>query len=305
MQKILFILFFFQFSLIGLCQNLTGTWVGTSGSTPYVKLVIIHQGDSCYGYTYDEGDGYCRANFAGKFERSQQKLSGKTVDFIERTQNHSLAAYILKYSRWNDKQYLRGSIKIKGILGIILPSFSSVELRKISDEVDTTKFMIAKIVNNPRYRKTLPAITKPDGPANTDTISEKQFQPVVRSDSAVDLVKEKIQRKLNIVERIYTNADSIQLFLYDNGMVDDDTVTIFLDDVIILDHYRITDKAKELTIPVDKKGKEHILALFANNLGKVPPNTAYLLVVAGKRRYELRASYDLKNNAGIIIQYKE
>jgi hypothetical protein len=45
--------------------------------------------------------------------------------------------------------------------------------------------------------------------------------------------------------------------------------------------------------------------LFANNIGTIPPNTALIILIAGKKRYEVHASYDLSTNAKIIFQYKE
>ena len=67
------------------CQDLTGTWIGREGGASYLKLVVVQIKDSCFGYTYDEGPGFCKANFAGKFDRANQKLKGKGVGFIEKS----------------------------------------------------------------------------------------------------------------------------------------------------------------------------------------------------------------------------
>ena len=40
----------------------------------------------------------------------------------------------------------------------------------------------------------------------------------------------------------------------------------------------------------------------AENEGSIPPNTAYMLVLAGRERVEVKASSDKKSNAAIVIQ---
>jgi hypothetical protein len=57
-------------------------------------------------------------------------------------------------------------------------------------------------------------------------------------------------------------------------------------------------------IPVNKDNSFHVIELMANNLGSIPPNTAFMLILAGKERYELRLTSDFSVNAQINIQYK-
>ena len=106
-----------------------------------------------------------------------------------------------------------------------------------------------------------------------------------------------------IFREAFALADRIYLTEVD-GEVDGDTVTVFLDNAVVLDRYRISEKAKVLYVPI-KDGQTRIIDLLANNLGSIPPNTALIIVTAGKKRYELHASYDLKTNARIVIQYRE
>ncbi len=131
------------------------------------------------------------------------------------------------------------------------------------------------------------------------------FQKTERKETPVAILQKKNERSSKLVETIFTSADTVKMFVYDNGEVDGDTVTLFFDNAIILDRYRISEKGKELVLPISRNGRQHVIELFANNLGSIPPNTALLIIVAGKRRYELRASYDLQTNAKIIIQYQE
>ncbi|RYZ82519.1 MAG: hypothetical protein EOP04_21880 [Proteobacteria bacterium] len=118
------------------------------------------------------------------------------------------------------------------------------------------------------------------------------------------IVKEKLNRESKLMRTIYTSTDSIKLYIYDNGEIDGDTVTVFFDDKVVLDRARISEKARILTLPVSRNGV-HSIDLFANNLGSIPPNTALLVIQAGKERYELHASYDFKTNARILVRFRE
>jgi hypothetical protein len=61
-------------------------------------------------------------------------------------------------------------------------------------------------------------------------------------------------------------------------------------------HFRLgLDQTKEL----------NEVAMFANNLGSLPPNTALMVVSDGKKRYEVRLSSSLDKNAVVRIRRKK
>ncbi len=127
-------------------QNLTGTWEGAGGGSGYCKMVILHIGDSLFGYTYDTGMGYCKANFSGIYDDATKKLVAKNIDFIERKGPHSLSIYHLNYSASGTTAFLNGRISAKTV-GAKLLSFGlpfPISYRKLSDDVDTTKLIAAK-----------------------------------------------------------------------------------------------------------------------------------------------------------------
>ena len=43
--------------------------------------------------------------------------------------------------------------------------------------------------------------------------------------------------------------------------------------------------------------------MLAENLGEIPPNTALMVITAGKERYEVFLSSDEQRNAKVIINY--
>src|SRR5688500_17401378 len=93
-------------------QDLTGTWVGRS-SMAFVKLVVIHKGDSLFGYTYDEGPGWCQASFAGHYLKHEKNLKGKGLEILHHSGNHDLGFYNLHYTKREGSEHLDGTVQLK------------------------------------------------------------------------------------------------------------------------------------------------------------------------------------------------
>lgn len=283
-------------------QNLTGTWEGTGGGSDYCKLVVVHVGDSLFGFTYDTGMGYCKCNFAGKYNDSLKKLNGVNPSVIEKTLFHTMSSYKLTYSRKGDKEYLKGGAGAKSTgakilsFGIMQP----VSYTKVKDEIDTTPFIAARLQ---LYNK-IPAAAQKQPEVLTAkngteaTIKETAAAPA----SDLKIVKE--SRKSELVKTFDTKEDSVKLVLYDNGEIDGDTVTVFVNGQIIINRLGLSTRPYEMYIPVAKNGQVQVIELMANNLGSIPPNTAYMLVWEKDKRHELRVLSDLNTNARIDIKYK-
>jgi hypothetical protein len=47
------------------------------------------------------------------------------------------------------------------------------------------------------------------------------------------------------------------------------------------------------------------VVMYAESLGKIPPNTGLLIVMDGKKRHEVRFSGDLKKNAAITFRRRK
>jgi hypothetical protein len=150
---------------------------------------------------------------------------------------------------------------------------------------------------------------KPTLTKNTaDVLSQKITPPSkpitnLLNDSVLGLPKEVALRKTEIIDTITTQAKKITISIYDNGTVDGDTVSVFHNGKIILAHQRLSGKPLEVTIDVNLQNPKHEIILFAENLGSMPPNTALLIIQAGRRRYELRSAADLTKNASVVFEY--
>ena len=100
-------------------------------------------------------------------------------------------------------------------------------------------------------------------------------------------------------------SDTIRVVLYDNGEIDGDSVSLYMNNELILQHLRLTADPKVLMVPIDKSLPVNRLILFAENLGKLPPNTALMEVTVHGKTYELFLSTDYKRNASVEFALQE
>ena len=107
------------------------------------------------------------------------------------------------------------------------------------------------------------------------------------------------------MQDVYFKNDSLVLSLYDNGIVDGDTVSVFLNGEPIFLKQMLKAVATKKTIYISQKMDSVQLVLFAENLGTIPPNTGLLTVRDGDDVYQVRFSADLQRNASIILRRKK
>jgi hypothetical protein len=100
-------------------------------------------------------------------------------------------------------------------------------------------------------------------------------------------------------------SDTVRVELYDNGEIDGDSVSLYLNNELLLQHYKLTEQAKVLLVPIDKSLPVNRLVLFAENLGSIPPNTALMEVTVHGKTYELFLSTDYKRNACVEFELQE
>ncbi|MDE3213440.1 MAG: hypothetical protein KGM98_09405, partial [Bacteroidota bacterium] len=111
------------------------------------------------------------------------------------------------------------------------------------------------------------------------------------------------ERKNNLVQTITTTSPVINIDLYDNGEIDGDSVTVFHNNKLLVDDQGLTDKPISLKVVADSLHRVHEFVLVANNLGKIPPNTALMVLTTGNKRYEINLVSDKKENAKVVIEY--
>jgi hypothetical protein len=113
------------------------------------------------------------------------------------------------------------------------------------------------------------------------------------------------ERVTVVTQTITFTSDSLQLALYDNGEIDGDTVSVLLNNQVILSKQLLKQTAIRHTVHIPPSEKEVQLVLYAENLGRYPPNTGLLIIRDGNKEYSVRYSADLQSNAAIVLKREE
>ncbi len=112
------------------------------------------------------------------------------------------------------------------------------------------------------------------------------------------------RRRQNEQSRLEVSVKKINLKLYDNGVVDNDTVSVFYNGKLLVSHQRLSESPIIINLDLEEGVTEHSITLYAENLGGIPPNTALIVVTAGDKRYELRSKASLEENAVLVFDYR-
>jgi len=109
-------------------------------------------------------------------------------------------------------------------------------------------------------------------------------------------------RPVSQSETFEMNSSSVEVFVYDNLIIDGDTISLSFNGDWLLKNYGVEKKKKRLDLQL-KKGNNS-LVLYAENLGKSPPNTAAVEFEYGSTRKIIRLRSDLKSCSAINFIYK-
>ncbi len=114
-----------------------------------------------------------------------------------------------------------------------------------------------------------------------------------------------VGRENKLVKQVIVNSPSISIDLYDNGTIDNDTIMIFDNKVLLLENKRLSYKATHFDVNFNKDNNRHEIIIVAHNLGTVPPNTALMVVKDGTSRQEIYITSTLSVNAMVIFELKK
>jgi hypothetical protein len=156
---------------------------------------------------------------------------------------------------------------------------------------------------------TITSSEKKSSPSET-TVSENRpaplpvvSQPVVQAD--IMKINEDFRKRKQIVSKqIEVGSDSVRLSFYDNAEVDGDSISVFLNGRLVVAHQGLTERAFNVYIQLDSLLEYNEVSMFAENLGKYPPNTALMVISDGDKRYETFLSSDFKGNATIRLKLR-
>jgi hypothetical protein len=105
------------------------------------------------------------------------------------------------------------------------------------------------------------------------------------------------------IPEIKIDTGTIRLDFYDNAQIDGDTISVRVNNQIVLSHQRLTGKPVTVFINVGLDTKFHEVEMIAENQGSIPPNTAILIITAGDQRHQLLLNSTEIKNARVRFVY--
>ncbi len=173
-----------------------------------------------------------------------------------------------------------------------------------------------KAVAKTKPTATAPALT----PVSNKTVISNPVETNLPKPRVIDptalLVKKSVEdpikkstmiagRKSEFSQEVYFKSDSLILTLYDNGEIDGDTVSVYLNGEVVMPSQGLKSSAIRKIIHMDDGLETFTLVMFAESLGKYPPNTGLLVIRDGNDVYNLRFSSDFQKSSGIVFRRKQ
>lgn len=149
-------------------------------------------------------------------------------------------------------------------------------------------------------KDTVTAIVKTEAPSSP----KKETPPPVTMKQPV--IKEKfIQRKKILTTELPLEGDTVEIHFYDNAEIDGDSISLFMNNQLVFEHVRLSDKPHIVKFAVKDLSETNELVMVAENLGSIPPNTSYMIAYINKQRYTANLASTENSSAMIRFVRKE
>ena len=166
---------------------------------------------------------------------------------------------------------------------------------------------VKKIESKPVTKTEVKTNVPPVSKVKTDTSKVKtNGQPVIKTNPVAVVPKPAVlkNRQNELAKSLTVSSPEVTVKLYDNGEIDDDTISVYLDNQLVLSSKKLT--AAPLTIKFGiGEGTDHELVMVAENLGRIPPNTSLMIVEAGDQRFDVRITSTQQKNAVVRFHYQK
>jgi hypothetical protein len=305
-----FSVLYLSFSLLifysGKSQSVTGNWYGVgkvqmpgSNSTYLSELIINQKGKTITGFfNYYFRDSLFSNKISGTFNVATRKLI-----------IHQFPIIYYKSTNTN--------LSVDCIMsGDLLLRVSRTESILIGDMVSSEDFKFTCPTIQFKLKK---YIESADELNELDVIQNEQNQVIAKLDTpkpkpkSQQIFTEVDNKKIELYskrEKIFTKEivvdnDKLKLEFYDNGAIDNDSISVFVNNKIILEKSKLDFAPIKLDIQLDESLPYNEISMFAENLGKIPPNTALLVIYDGNKRYDILLTSDFTKNATIKLISKK
>lgn len=279
-------------------------------------------------YSYKTKEYYGKASFRGTRNSKLNKIyivEQNMLDVqVDDKSDICIMNCVLNYSNKDGKEYLTGKFVSKNSIRKIECSTGDVFLEKVwTSDFKKEKFLERKKLNlNDKIIKqdNQSALSlekdKQDSLGKKNQLNDKlkNFDSIVKENVAInkigisdnDIVSDdRFKRFTNLLNIVTVNVTEILIEYYDNGIIDNDTITVYKNKTLVINKGRVSYKPLVINLKMDSSNNLQEVLTIADNLGEIPPNTALMVVTAGENRYEIPISIDNNKNAKVIFEYKK
>jgi hypothetical protein len=261
-------------------EDLNGIWKGVLTQGPggcypeyFLELQINAAGDRVTGKAYDYYDKahFVKMNFTGRYNAQTHRLvliENRVLQAdIPIDCQPCIKTYDLNYSKTGEEEELNGDWK---------GTYSEKRLICPPGRIGRKKATTSDFPVDIEQSDTLMALQK-----------RLHLQP----------------REKTLVKTVVIDSPDVKIELFDNAEIDGDTVTVFINDKLLLYRQMLTDRP--LTLHLNAfPGTEYELVMYADNLGTIPPNTALMMVTFGGKKIEVFMSSSEQNSATVRFIYR-
>jgi hypothetical protein len=105
------------------------------------------------------------------------------------------------------------------------------------------------------------------------------------------------------IPEVLVDTGTIRLDFYDNATIDGDSVTVKVNNNVVVSHQLLSAKPITTYVTVDLNNPFHEVEMIADNLGTIPPNTALLIITTPDKKYQLFLTSTKTKSAMIRVVY--
>lgn len=286
--------------------TMTGNFIKSSSSFRIreIKTVEVKStmgGGTCimnYDLSYSRSgkEEFLEGTYLGKFENRYSSIStGKWGDC------GGGKVYLRKVNTTDFyvEPFLKNKIQTKPV---IINEAPPVKKDSVKKNPVTKPVTNPPVTNKPVIKPDIPVVIRKDT-ITTNKISNPGNKPVAKIVIPPPAV---IKNRTNELVKIFTvSEEDITVKLFDNGEIDGDTISVYLDNKLVLSSKRLTATPLEVKIKMDEDNSEHELTMVAENLGSIPPNTSLMVVEAGEQRFTVRITSTEQKNAVVRFRYQK
>lgn len=309
MKNLFALLFFICFGFINVAaQDVTGNWYGigkvdmanTEGNAYLTELVLTQKGKTISGQlNYYFRDSLFTNQVSGTYDPSTRSLTLKPTKVIYYKSNNTLngidcpvlAYFTLRTARI--ESVLTGGMYADKDFKYTCPTISFKLKKKIgeAEDINTTPIIAMEEAQE-------------DAIKDTTQVIVSVATPILTTPQLEDTKKHFVEREKTFVREIAVESNLLRLEFYDNGAIDNDSISVFFNNNLVLPKTMLEHKAIKLNVQLDDSLPYNELSMFAESLGLIPPNTAALIIYDGKKRYEVLMTSDFQKNGTIKLVKK-